>query len=189
MSGTIEGSQQDPYRYISGASEQAQQRRFWTRPPAVISVPSMPDRPASSRRSRPSGADLDAAERLRALWAQKPAAVTQQTVADLLGISQSAVSQFLRGHIALNFLAVHAFAQALGCDPEAIRADLPEQQFFRLYPQHKPRQPMMVREPDEIALVEKYRRADEAGKASLQAVGNALTQPQGRPGDKPVRSA
>lgn len=75
-------------------------------------------------------ADQAAAARLRAIWDAKGRGnrPTQMEMAHLLGgSSQSLTSQYLGGDIALNYKAVLAFARALGCAPEAIRDDLPEQ--------------------------------------------------------------
>lgn len=78
--------------------------------------------------------DLAAAKRLRALWDAKPRKErpTQEGMAVRLGgSSQSLASQYLNGKIALNYKAVLAFADALGCPPEAIRDDLKEQVLAR----------------------------------------------------------
>ena len=75
-------------------------------------------------------ADREAAARLRALWDAKPRdqRPTQADMAHLLGgSSQSLTSQYLNAVIALNYKAVLTFAETLGCSPEAIRDDLPEQ--------------------------------------------------------------
>lgn len=132
------------------------------------------------KRAKPTEADLAAAARLQALWEKRPEGVKQQVVADILDITQSAVSQFLLGKIPLNYTAVVAFARALGCRPEDIRTDLPEQ--LVAYPEHTPSVPLMIHElsPDERALLEKYRRADSAGKTSLHAVGDAFAKPGGK---------
>lgn len=81
-----------------------------------------------SRKAKPTAADLAAAARLRGLWAVRdPAAkITQQTVADELGITQGAISQYLKGDIPLNFRACAAFARVLGKAVTDIRTDLPE---------------------------------------------------------------
>jgi len=74
-------------------------------------------------------ADEAAAARLRSLWeARAKIRPTQEEMAGRLGgSSQSLTSQYLNTKIALNYKAVLAFASALGCSPEAIRDDLPEQ--------------------------------------------------------------
>jgi transcriptional regulator with XRE-family HTH domain len=99
------------------------------------SVRSMAD--DDSRQAKPTAADLAAAVRLQALWeaaversrgAGPGRRLVQRVVGDKLGIEQSAVSQYLRGRIRLNYRAVLAFAEAIGCDPSEIRDDLPEQQ-------------------------------------------------------------
>ena len=68
-------------------------------------------------------ADKDAAKRLRAIWESKKQELklTQVTVADEIGTSQSAISQYLNGTIALNTDAVLVFAKLLQCRPEDIR--------------------------------------------------------------------
>lgn len=75
-------------------------------------------------------ADEAAAERLRRLWADRARqlGVTQYTVADLMEATQGAVSQFLRGRIALNLKATLAFAKALQVDWREIRDDFPDLQ-------------------------------------------------------------
>ena len=87
----------------------------------------------ATKRSRTiTPADVDAARRLQALWAEraKKIGVTQDSVAELLDGTQGLVSQYMTGRIALNYRAVLAFAQALQLsDPKLIRDDLPEQQF------------------------------------------------------------
>jgi len=68
-------------------------------------------------------ADKDAATRLRAIWESKKQELklTQVTVADEIGTSQSAISQYLNGTIALNTDAVIVFAKLLQCEPKDIR--------------------------------------------------------------------
>ena len=68
-------------------------------------------------------ADKDAAKRLRAIWESKKQELklTQVTVADEIGTSQSAISQYLNGTIALNTDAVLVFAKLLQCAPKDIR--------------------------------------------------------------------
>lgn len=80
-----------------------------------------------NRSSKPTPADLEAAERLRAAWAKRPRGLTQEKMGVLLGASQSAVSHYLSGRNALNYRVLMLFAQALDIDPIAIRDDLPEQ--------------------------------------------------------------
>lgn len=93
--------------------------------------------PESSRKAKPSPADLAAASRLRRLWDDAVAAsrkgpkdewLTQRAVESVLDVNQSAVSQYINGHIPLNYRAVLAFAEVLGIAPSEIRNDLPEQQ-------------------------------------------------------------
>lgn len=94
----------------------------------------------TARRAKPSEADLAAAARLRELWKtavdrsieearrnENAKRLTQEDVGEILGVNQSAISQFLNGKIPLHFGAVMAFAQVIGCAPEDIRDDLREQ--------------------------------------------------------------
>jgi len=68
-------------------------------------------------------ADKDAAKRLLAIWEAKKQELklTQTAIADEIGTSQSAISQYLNGTIALNTDAVLVFAKLLQCRPEDIR--------------------------------------------------------------------
>ena len=68
-------------------------------------------------------ADKDAAKRLRAIWESKKQELklTQTSIADEIGTSQSAISQYLNGTIALNTDAVIVFAKLLQCEPKDIR--------------------------------------------------------------------
>ena len=70
-----------------------------------------------------TAADKDAARRLLAIWESKKQELklTQVTVADEIGTSQSAISQYLNGTIALNTDAVIVFAKLLQCEPKDIR--------------------------------------------------------------------
>lgn len=83
----------------------------------------------SSKRAKPTAADKAAAARLKAAWdARDPKmGLTQDKMAEQLGITQGAVSQYLNGLIPLNFRTLQGFAAALGIDPLTIRSDLPEQ--------------------------------------------------------------
>ena len=67
-------------------------------------------------------ADKDAARRLRAIWEAKKQELklTQVTVAEEIGTSQSAISQYLNGTIALNTDAIIVFAKLLQCEPKDI---------------------------------------------------------------------
>ena len=69
-----------------------------------------------------TAADKDAAKRLLAIWESKKQELklTQVTVADEIGTSQSAISQYLNGTIALNTDAVIVFAKLLQCEPKDI---------------------------------------------------------------------
>lgn len=80
-----------------------------------------------------SRSDLEAARRLKEIWLRIPTneRPTQQAIADAWDIggdaNQSLISQYMNGKIALNYRAVLFFSKILGCSPEEIRNDLPEQ--------------------------------------------------------------
>jgi predicted transcriptional regulator len=65
-------------------------------------------------------ADKDAARRLRAIWVSKKQELklTQVAIADEIGTSQSAISQYLNGTIELNTDAVIVFAKLLQREPK-----------------------------------------------------------------------
>lgn len=96
----------------------------------------MPSTLSSSRKAKPSAADKEAADRLKAIWdrqaelsRQGPRSgwLTQEVAAEALDVNQSAVSQYLHGYIPLNYRALLGFAKLLDVDPTEIRSDLPEQ--------------------------------------------------------------
>ena len=68
-------------------------------------------------------ADKDTARRLLAIWESKKQELklTQASIAEEIGTSQSAISQYLNGTIALNTDAVIVFAKLLQCEPKDIR--------------------------------------------------------------------
>lgn len=94
---------------------------------------------AKPRTRNISAADKVAAERLRALWesavarrAGSSAPLTQGVIVEAMTRltgkgSQGLVSQYLRGDLALNYLVLLIFSREIGCSPEDIRQDLPEQ--------------------------------------------------------------
>ncbi len=67
------------------------------------------------------------AERLNSIFLEKKAnrEITQEALGGILGISQPAVGQYLRGIIPLGLQAKVAFAFALGCDVSEIDPDVP----------------------------------------------------------------
>lgn len=94
----------------------------------------------NSRKARSfTPADGLAATRLRALWdaaVKKRKAegvpLTQDLMAERMHRemgkgTQSLVAQYLNKKLALNYKAIVAFSNELGCRPEDIRSDLPEQ--------------------------------------------------------------
>lgn len=91
----------------------------------MISVPHM----ESSRKAKPTPADIAAAERLKRVWLShaRSLGITQDTIAEELGITQGAVSQYLNGKIPMNFRTLAVFSRRLGISDTDIRTDLPEQ--------------------------------------------------------------
>lgn len=87
----------------------------------------------ANKRSKPTAADIAAAARLKKIWNAKARALglTQERMAGLMDMTQGAISQYVNGVIPLNYRAVMEFSRALECEPEEIRADLPEQAITR----------------------------------------------------------
>ncbi|HDS1550639.1 TPA: helix-turn-helix transcriptional regulator [Stenotrophomonas maltophilia] len=85
----------------------------------------------NTRSAKPTPEDVAAAMRLKELWKHRASdlGLTQTKMAEELGITQGAVSQYLNGRIPLNYRTLMAFCQALGIDDTDVRTDLPEQQF------------------------------------------------------------
>jgi len=84
-----------------------------------------------TRKAKPTSQDVAASTRLKELWKQRAheRGLSQTKMAEELGITQGAVSQYLNGRIPLNYRTLMAFCQALGIDDTDVRTDLPEQQF------------------------------------------------------------
>jgi hypothetical protein len=86
-----------------------------------------------------TSADRVAATHLRALWdaavrrrKAEGVPLTQDLMAERMHRetgkgTQSLVAQYLNGKLALNYKAIVAFSNEIGCRPEDIRSDLPEQ--------------------------------------------------------------
>lgn len=85
----------------------------------------------TSRRAKPTAEDVAAAYRLKEAWLTHAdrRGLNQTKMAEELGITQGAVSQYLNGRIPMNYRTLKAFTTALGIDDTDIRKDLPEQQF------------------------------------------------------------
>lgn len=84
----------------------------------------------NTRKAKPSPQDIAAAAKLKAIWSEraKQRGLTQDKLAQELGITQGAVSQYLNGRIPMNYRTLRAFTDALGIAETDIRSDLPEQQ-------------------------------------------------------------
>ncbi len=81
--------------------------------------------------SKPSAADKRAADKLRRIWDAKLAEAklrghgwTQETAGAAMGMTQGAVSQFLRGYAPLGYGPLLKFADFLKVIPAEIRDDL-----------------------------------------------------------------
>lgn len=85
----------------------------------------------TARKAKPTKRDVAAAARLKAEWSARARGLglTQEKMADELGITQGAVSQYLNGRIPMNYRTLKAFSAALGIEDTDIRDDLPEQQY------------------------------------------------------------
>lgn len=85
----------------------------------------------NTRSAKPTPEDVAAARRLKELWKHRASGLglTQTKMAEELGITQGAVSQYLNGRIPMNFRTLKTFCLALGVEDTDIRSDLPEQQF------------------------------------------------------------
>lgn len=85
----------------------------------------------NTRSAKPTPEDVAAAWRLKELWKHRASGLglTQTKMAEELGITQGAVSQYLNGRIPMNYRTLKTFCLALGVEDTDIRSDLPEQQF------------------------------------------------------------
>lgn len=85
----------------------------------------------TTRSAKPTPEDVAAAMRLQESWKQSAPGLglTQTKMAEELGITQGAISQYLNGRIPMNYRTLKAFCLALGIEDTDIRGDLPEQQF------------------------------------------------------------
>ncbi|MEX5405091.1 S24 family peptidase [Stenotrophomonas sp. WED208] len=85
----------------------------------------------TARKAKPTKRDEAAAAKLKAEWSVRARGLglTQEKMADELGITQGAVSQYLNGRIPMNYRTLKAFSAALGIEDTDIRDDLPEQQY------------------------------------------------------------
>lgn len=86
----------------------------------------------NSRKAKPTPADVAAAAKLKLEWQARARSLglTQDHVADELGITQGAVSQYLNGKIPMNYRTLLVFCRLLGISDTDVRRDLPEQQLL-----------------------------------------------------------
>ncbi|EJP76838.1 helix-turn-helix domain-containing protein [Stenotrophomonas maltophilia] len=84
----------------------------------------------NTRKAKPSAQDIASAAKLKAIWSERARhrGLTQDKLAQELGITQGAISQYLNGRIPMNYRTLRAFTDALGVAETEIRSDLPEQQ-------------------------------------------------------------
>lgn len=80
----------------------------------------------SSKRPPLSGADDEAARRLRALWDDRgpKLGLTQEAAAAAMAMTQGAVWQYLNGRLQIGVEACIKWAGVLVCDPAEIRPEL-----------------------------------------------------------------
>lgn len=107
--------------------------------------------------------ELAVAARLRAIYESKKRSegLTQEVLADITGLTQSAVTQYLNGKIALNLAAIFAFAKSLKVDAREIDPTLD------LSP---------ILSPDEQRLIQRYRASGPKGREIL--MGAAALAPE-----------
>jgi transcriptional regulator with XRE-family HTH domain len=113
--------------------------------------------------------DKTRAENIRRLFAMRKNAtgLTQEDLADLLGISPGAVSQYLNGRMKVSLAAVISFCYALKCEPREISPELTLETALS---------------KEEAELLEAYRKSDLGGKrlilsaAALAPVHTKLTR-------------
>lgn len=109
-------------RILAGLLDISQQPGLLTPTGQHISCANM-----SSRKRTLTDADKRATAKLRALWAdykKKNPGISQEAAAAKVGITQSALSQFLLGTVPMRLSPVLKLAQLFGVDPTAIRDDL-----------------------------------------------------------------
>lgn len=102
------------------------------------------------------------AQRLKSIWTSKKSelGMTQDKLGEKLGMSQSAITQYLNGVIPLNLEAIMGFCSALHCLPSDID---PELTFSA---------PLTS---EELMILESYRKADDKGKKLI--LGAAVVAP------------
>lgn len=100
------------------------------------------------------------ANNLRGIYERKKGemGLSQQKLGDMMGISQSAVGQYINGKIPMGLEAKISFAIALRCNVAEIDPEIP----FAQPPS-----------PDEQQILESYRRSGEKGKKLLREVAEA----------------
>lgn len=74
-------------------------------------------------------AELEEARRLRDLWdaRKRPLRLTQESLAEKLGITQGAVNQYFRGRIRIGAQVLLNFAKHLKFDPRDVRPSIYEE--------------------------------------------------------------
>jgi len=92
---------------------------------------------------------------------------SQDDIAAEIGVSQGLIWQWANGRVPVPANRAVALAKALHLSPSAVSP---------AYAEIINSAPLGGLRPDEAALLTKYRLADDAGKRSLHAVGDALAQ-------------
>ncbi len=104
--------------------------------------------------------DLKAAENLRKIWGsfKEKHDLSQERAGALIGMTQSAFGQYLRGEIPLNTDATIKFARLLGVHPTDLRKDL------NLDFKSNISNAIVITSPEEIELITSFRSTPEQGK-------------------------
>lgn len=132
-----------------------------------------------------SPAQADAARRLRQLWDTKKAqlGLTQEGVAERLGITQSAVGQYLRGVIPLNTDMILKFARLLGCPAHEISPTMADKFDVAGPVLVDTDRGVLELSSDEVEWVRMLRQLSPADRQTMRRVVAALAQPVEDPRD------
>jgi transcriptional regulator with XRE-family HTH domain len=98
--------------------------------------------------------------RLREL--RKDKGLTQSDLAELTGVSQPAISQIENGVLSIDIQWLHVFARVLGCVPADLLDDNDNPDRLS---------------PDERALIERLRGADNAARKTVARIVDAVLAP------------
>ena len=99
--------------------------------------------------------EIDCAERAKALLeaAKRERGLTQEGVAESIGMTQGALGQYLNGPVVINLRFLLKFSKAIGCAPNQIDT---EEQIFDLF------------DSDEKEIISLFRAADPEERKALR---------------------